>query len=95
MLLRANIVVIFPDGILGIPGRNFNSYTPGLTGFALLFVLNPLQYALKCPQNLSTKKAAIQAVKRLFEDFCGLVGIRTPNLLIRSEVLYPIELQIP
>ncbi len=27
-------------------------------------------------------------------DFCGLVGIRTPNLLIRSEVLYPVELQI-
>ncbi len=24
---------------------------------------------------------------------CDLVGIRTPNLLIRSEMLYPIELQ--
>ena len=23
----------------------------------------------------------------------GLVGIRTPNLLIRSEMLYPVELQ--
>ncbi len=23
---------------------------------------------------------------------CGHVGIRTPNLLIRSEVLYPVEL---
>lgn len=27
-------------------------------------------------------------------DFCELVGIRTPNLLIRSEVLYPVELQV-
>jgi hypothetical protein len=26
-------------------------------------------------------------------EFCGLVGIRTPNLLIRSEMLYPVELQ--
>jgi hypothetical protein len=26
--------------------------------------------------------------------FCALVGIRTPNLLIRSEMLYPIELQM-
>ncbi len=25
---------------------------------------------------------------------CALVGIRTPNLLIRSEMLYPIELQM-
>jgi hypothetical protein len=25
--------------------------------------------------------------------FCGLVGIRTPNLLIRSQVLYPVELR--
>jgi hypothetical protein len=25
---------------------------------------------------------------------CALVGIRTPNLLIRSEMLYPIELQV-
>ena len=25
--------------------------------------------------------------------FCGRVGIRTPNLLIRSEMLYPIELR--
>jgi hypothetical protein len=25
--------------------------------------------------------------------FCVLVGIRTPNLLIRSQMLYPIELQ--
>ena len=24
---------------------------------------------------------------------CGLVGIRTPNLLIRSQMLYPIELR--
>ncbi len=24
---------------------------------------------------------------------CGRVGIRTPNLLIRSEMLYPIELR--
>jgi hypothetical protein len=24
---------------------------------------------------------------------CDLVGIRTPNLLIRSEVLYPVELR--
>jgi hypothetical protein len=29
----------------------------------------------------------------LLQGFCGLVGIRTPNLLIRSEMLYPIELQ--
>ena len=26
--------------------------------------------------------------------FRALVGIRTPNLLIRSEMLYPIELQM-
>lgn len=26
--------------------------------------------------------------------FCALVGIRTPNLLIRSEMLYPIELRM-
>lgn len=26
--------------------------------------------------------------------FSALVGIRTPNLLIRSEMLYPIELQM-
>lgn len=25
--------------------------------------------------------------------FCGRVGTRTPNLLIRSEMLYPIELR--
>ena len=25
--------------------------------------------------------------------FCGRVGIRTPNLLIRSEMLYPVELR--
>ena len=25
---------------------------------------------------------------------CALVGIRTPNLLIRSQVLYPIELRM-
>ncbi len=25
--------------------------------------------------------------------FCGRVGIRTPNLLIRSQMLYPIELR--
>jgi hypothetical protein len=25
---------------------------------------------------------------------CALVGIRTPNLLIRSEMLYPVELQM-
>lgn len=28
-------------------------------------------------------------------SICGaLVGIRTPNLLIRSEMLYPVELQV-
>lgn len=27
-------------------------------------------------------------------EICALVGIRTPNLLIRSEMLYPIELQV-
>ena len=27
-------------------------------------------------------------------DSSELVGIRTPNLLIRSEVLYPVELQV-
>ena len=26
--------------------------------------------------------------------FCALEGSRTPNLLIRSQVLYPIELQV-
>ena len=25
---------------------------------------------------------------------CGLVGIRTPNLLIRSQMLYPVELRV-
>ncbi len=30
---------------------------------------------------------------RLIAGFRGLVGIRTPNLLIRSQMLYPIELR--
>lgn len=29
-----------------------------------------------------------------FVMFSALVGIRTPNLLIRSQVLYPIELRM-
>ncbi len=32
-------------------------------------------------------------IKALFIFCCGHVGIRTPNLLIRSQVLYPIELR--
>ena len=28
------------------------------------------------------------------KSFCGPVGIRTPNLLIRSQMLYPIELRV-
>ena len=28
------------------------------------------------------------------DNQCALVGIRTPNLLIRSQVLYPIELRM-
>jgi hypothetical protein len=34
---------------------------------------------------------ALALIRAVF--FCGLVGIRTPNLLIRSEMLYPVELQ--
>jgi hypothetical protein len=36
------------------------------------------------------KKARLQVQPGFFRD---PVGIRTPNLLIRSEVLYPVELQ--
>ena len=36
------------------------------------------------------KKAQLPTATRLLRDS---VGIRTPNLLIRSQVLYPVELQ--
>jgi hypothetical protein len=38
-------------------------------------------------ESLQNKKGCISAA------FCGPVGIRTPNLLIRSEMLYPVELR--
>ncbi len=45
--------------------------------------------AARLPQKNNQKKA-LDFSKAL----CALVGIRTPNLLIRSEMLYPIELQM-
>lgn len=47
--------------------------------------------------NLVTSKAKNPSkwlILRDFWTFCALVGIRTPNLLIRSQVLYPIELRM-
>ena len=36
-----------------------------------------------------------KASKKVFNNyfFCALGGIRTPSILIRSEVLYPVELR--
>jgi hypothetical protein len=42
---------------------------------------------------LNFKSLAAYGSKAFSVD-CALVGIRTPNLLIRSEMLYPIELQM-
>lgn len=41
-------------------------------------------------QGKGHKKPALRVVKRVFGG--ALTGIRTPNLLIRSQVLYPIKL---
>ncbi len=38
-------------------------------------------------------KKAPQSLKGLFNIICDREGIRTPNLLIRSEVLYPVKLR--
>gem|GEM_PF-2685248 len=52
--------------------------------------LFPHPSGAKRPLNLKQKSPRA----RMHEDFTGdPVGIRTPNLLIRSQMLYPIELQ--
>ena len=44
------------------------------------------------PQNRGTRNE--QGAFRRLLVLCGPVGIRTPNLLIRSQMLYPIELRV-
>ncbi len=48
-----------------------------------------LKLLATCEQEKTLKTGCFKG----FCVFCGLVGIRTPNLLIRSQMLYPIELR--
>ena len=44
-------------------------------------------------QNLWKQKTPLNYIRRVWAICSGRVGIRTPNLLIRSEMLYPVELR--
>ena len=63
---------------------NINGIAKNISTFFDLFYTIPLTTQIN-------KKPFIRRVQRVFGE---LVGIRTPNLLIRSEVLYPVELQV-
>jgi len=58
-----------------------------------------LSRAPNAPQNFSSRKIDIRKIDDLqFEILAAPIiavpgGIRTPNLLIRSQLLYPVELQ--
>ena len=49
---------------------------------------------LKLLTTFKQKTPQISQFEGFFVVFSGRVGIRTPNLLIRSQVLYPSELRI-
>ena len=61
-----------------------------------------IQKSIQTPYTILRKVTGIHAdtTKKKLEYiqyssfFCAPVGIRTPNLLIRSQMLYPIELQV-
>ena len=63
------------------------------------FINNVLTMSIQTPCTILRKDTGIATKKKLeyiqySSFFCAPVGIRTPNLLIRSQMLYPIELQV-
>lgn len=65
-------------------------YILALRPFFSIFGAKPLKSS-----NQKQEKAINKKRQKLNSYLsCALVGIRTPNLLIRSEMLYPIELQM-
>jgi hypothetical protein len=74
-----------------IPGiQNCKRKGTSFRVFLFCFCINPA--SKKACDFPKTKKDSLLS-PAAFTFIRGLVGIRTPNLLIRSEMLYPVELQ--